>query len=406
MKQDHDICIVGGGFAGFWSAVAARRVAGPDVSIALVSAGTTLQMRPRLYEANPLSLAVDLEPLLTLVDVNFVWERVADLDVDQNQVLTSDSTFTYDRLVVATGSVMARPDISGIEFAYSIDTQTEAIAFDERLAELAARNQPTTVVVVGGGFVGIELALELRDRFAAHHAPSVAESLRIVLVDRGTEVAATVGEGPRPVIVDALRDARVEVLLGVGVTELAEQTMSLTDGTQLEVDAVVLATGLVASPFTATLPGDKDQLGRVIVDATLRVPGVSNIFVSGDAVAVDTGTGHLAMQSCQHAMTLGRYSGENAARDLLGLPLRRYQQLRYVTCLDLGRAGAVLTSGWERTVMTLGDEAKATKRFINTVAIYPPEHPTRETLLAASEIKPPDSPSRGHRNTPAASQSE
>ena len=388
MKQDHDICIVGGGFAGFWSAVAARRVAGPAASIALISAGEKLQMRPRLYEKNPSALAVDLEPLLTLVDVDFVREHATGLDTAKKQITTVTHTYTYDRLVVATGSVMSRPNIPGIEFAYSIDTQSEAIAFDERLAELAARDQPTTIAVVGSGFVGIELALELRDRFIAHDAPSVAESLRIVLVDRGTEVGVTLGEGPRPVILEALRDARVEVRLGVGVTELSEQSISLSDGSHLPVDAVVLATGLVASPFAATLPGDKDELGRLIVDATLRVPGAPNVFVSGDAVAVDTGSGRLAMQSCQHAMTLGRYSGENAARDLLDLPLIPYQQLRYVTCLDLGRAGAVLTSGWDRAVVSCGEEAKATKRFINTVLIYPPENPTRQTLLDASRITP------------------
>ena len=388
MKQEHDICIVGGGFAGFWSAVAARRVAGPAASIALISAGEKLQMRPRLYEKNPSALAVDLEPLLTLVDVDFVHRCATGLDTAKKRVTTATHTYTYDRLVVATGSVMSRPNIPGIEFAHSIDTQSEAIAFDERLAELAARDQPTTIAVVGSGFVGIELALELRDRFIAHDAPSVAESLRIVLVDRGTEVGVTLGEGPRPVILEALRDAKVEVRLGVGVTELSEQSISLSDGSHLPVDAVVLATGLVASPFTATLPGDKDELGRLIVDATLRVPGVPNVFVSGDAVAVDTGSGHLAMQSCQHAMTLGRYSGENAARDLLDLPLIPYQQLRYVTCLDLGRAGAVLTSGWDRAVVSRGEEAKTTKRFINTVVIYPPENPTRETLLDASRLTP------------------
>ena len=392
MKDGHHICIVGGGFAGFWSAVAARRVAGPGASILMISAVPTLQMRPRLYEHNPSVLGVDLEPLLALIDVGFAQEKATGLDIAKNRVATADRTFTYERLVVATGSVMVRPNISGIEFAHSIDTQAEAIVFDERLAELAARNESTTIAVIGAGFVGIELALELRDRFVAHRAPSVADSLRIVLVDRGIEVGVTLGSGPRPAILDALRDADIEVRLGVGVAEITQQTMSLSDGSHVHADAVVLATGLVASPFTAALPGDKDELGRLIVDATLRVAGVSNVFVSGDAVAVDTGTGHRAMQSCQHAMTLGRYSGENAARDLLGLPLLRYQQPRYVTCLDLGRAGAVLTTGWDRTVMSRGEEAKATKRFINTVAIYPPEHPTRETLLAASHIKPPDTP--------------
>ena len=58
-----------------------------------------------------------------------------------------------------------------------------------------------------------------------------------------------------------------------------------TARSHVHVDAVVLATGLVASPFTAAVPGDNDELGRLIVDATMRVAGVSNVFVSSLVVS-------------------------------------------------------------------------------------------------------------------------
>ena len=92
------------------------------------------------------------------------------------------------------------------------------------------------------------------------------------------------------------------------------------------------------------------------------------------------------MLSCQHALQLGRVAGENAARDLLGLPLVPYEQLRYVTCLDLGRSGAVLTQGWDRAVVMEGPDAKAVKRKINTEIIYPPIGATAEVLLRQSEL--------------------
>src|SRR6266566_7912576 len=69
-----------------------------------------------------------------------------------------------------------------------------------------------------------------------------------------------------------------------------------------------------------------------------------------------TGDGHLVLQSCQHALQLGRFAGENAARDLIGVPTIPYVQPPYVTCLDLGRSGAVFTRGWERTVELTGAE--------------------------------------------------
>jgi NADH dehydrogenase len=112
------------------------------------------------------------------------------------------------------------------------------------------------------------------------------------------------------------------------------------------------------------------------------------VFVAGDAAAADTGDGHLALQSCQHALQLGRFAGENAARDLLGQPTVPYRQPRYVTCLDLGRAGAVRTQGWDREVVQAGAEAKATKQMINRRLIYPPADVDGATLLAMSSIDP------------------
>lgn len=94
--------------------------------------------------------------------------------------------------------------------------------------------------------------------------------------------------------------------------------------------------------------------------------------------------------SCQHALRLGSVAGHNAVADLLGLPLLPYHQEAYVTCLDLGAAGAVFTRGWNRAVALVGAEAKALKRQINTRWIYPPPA-DREAAFAAAD------PERGAR---------
>jgi len=86
-------------------------------------------------------------------------------------------------------------------------------------------------------------------------------------------------------------------------------------------------------------------------------------------------------------MTMGRYAGYNAAHDLMGLELEPYRQERYVTCLDLGTAGAVFTRGWDREVELTGEEAKARKRMINGEIIYPPSG-DRDAILAAATLVP------------------
>jgi NADH:ubiquinone reductase (H+-translocating) len=381
---DH-ILVIGAGFAGFWAAVAARRVAGARAKITLVAPEPSLVIRPRLYEARPETLAVPVLPLLDKIAVSFVRGEATQLDTATKTVtLASGDQLTYDRLVVATGSRMRRPPVPGADQAYSVDTQEEAIAFDRRLNEIARDVTDSTVAVVGAGFTGLELALELRDRLVAHGGNSAAERLRIVLIDRAETIGPELGPGPRPEIEAALAADRVELRLGAGVRALSKDRVSFDDGSVVNADAVVLSTGMTASPFAAQVPGERDRLGRVVVDATLKAPAAPEVFVAGDAGAADTGDGHPTLQSCQHAGQLGRVAGENAARDLLGLPLIPYSQSRYLTCLDLGRSGAVVTQGWDRQIEKTGAEGKAFKRWINTQLIYPPADGTADTLLAGS----------------------
>lgn len=381
------ILIIGGGFAGFWAAVAARRVAGSRAEVTLVSPEPMLEIRPRLYEARPETLAVDLLPLLGKIDIEFMPGAAVGLDAAAKTVtLWAGERLGYGRLVVATGSRMRRPPVQGAEAAFSVDNQAEAVAFDARLAEIARDVAAPTIAIVGAGFTGIELALELRDRVKAHGAVEAAERARIVLIDRAETIGPELGPGPRPAIEAALAAAGVEVRRGATVRGLAADHVRFASGSDLAADAVVLTTGMEAAPFAAQLPGARDKLGRVIVDGALKAPGASDIFVAGDAAAADTGDGHWTLQSCQHAGQLGRVAGENAARDLRGLPLVPYTQLRYVTCLDLGRSGAVITEGWERRIEKTGSEGKAVKRWINTQLIYPPLDGSAEALLASSNI--------------------
>ena len=379
--------VVGGGFAGFWAAVAARRVAGPAHAIEMISASEQLQVRPRLYEADPARFGVALQPLLDVVDVDFRHGRVSEIDVVARTVgLESADSATFDRLVVATGSRMTRPPIPGIDEAFSIDTLDEAVAFDEALAR-ACHDHPDgpVVAVVGAGFTGIELALELRSRMDDHRDGS-GGGARVVLVDRSAEVGAGLGSGPRPVIEAALRDNRVELHLGVQLAELDGTELQFGDGSTLDADLVVLTTGLRATDIVRQLPGTFDDLGRVYVDEDLSLAEAPFVFAAGDAAAAHVGAGRLALQSCQHALQNGRHAGENAARSLLGSPLLPYSQERYVTCLDLGPSGAVLTEGWDRTVVSTGDEAHAVKRRINESVIYPPDTLDPDELLAASVL--------------------
>jgi NADH dehydrogenase len=160
--------------------------------------------------------------------------------------------------------------------------------------------------------------------------------------------------------------------------------VTLSNGECIETATVIWTAGMRASPLTAQIPAPRDKLNRLIVDPDLRVPGVRNVFATGDTarVAADD-LGNIAPMTCQFAIRLGAFAGHNAAADLLGLPTEPYQQRTYVVCLDLGSSGAIFARGWNPQLEQTGSEAKATKRQINTVWIYPPA-PDRAKVFASA----------------------
>ncbi|MDG2112455.1 MAG: FAD-dependent oxidoreductase [Actinomycetota bacterium] len=171
-----------------------RRAGAEDLATSLVAPTPALVMRPRLYEAEPESLAVDLRPLLDTLGAQFVEGTADALDIDAGGLtLSSGVPMEFDRLVVATGSVMGSPSVAGADQAHSTDSQADAIRFDRRLAEAVAAG-PVAVAIVGAGFTGIELALELRDRVERHGGSSGA--VRVLLIDRADQVGAELGDNP------------------------------------------------------------------------------------------------------------------------------------------------------------------------------------------------------------------
>lgn len=391
------LVIIGAGFAGMYAALSAARLReiqglSPDeLEIALVAPEPTLVVRPRLYEQNPETLTAPLLDVLEAIDVTYVRGSVDTVETQSRMVRIATAqgtkkTLSYDRLVVATGSRLFRPNIPGLaEHGFSVDSLDDAIALDKHLHGLAKRpavNGRDTVVVAGGGFTGIEAATEMPARLRAILGPDA--KTRVVIVERNSAIAPDMGAGPRPVIESALRKLGVETCLGAGVASLDKSGVTLSNGERIETETVIWAAGIRAAPLTAQIPAERDNFGRLLVDPCLRVPGVEGVFATGDAArgACDD-EGNYALMSCQHATRMGAFAGNNAAAELLGVPTRSYHQKAYVTCLDLGEAGALFTRGWDRKVEMVGDVAKKTKREINTVWIYPPKAERAAALASA-----------------------
>lgn len=389
------ILVVGSGFAGVWSAASAVRLArahgAEDVSVTVVAPGDDLVIRPRLYEAGPDRMRVPLDRILGPVGVRRIPAIVTGIDTDRRTVtgVGSDGRSIrsdYDRLILATGSQLRRPRIPGAELVHDVDTLPAAAALDahlHRLPEIPPADGRFTVVVVGAGFTGLEIATELVDRLRPIAERVPGEVPRIVLVERSDEIAPELGPGPRPHILKVLARLDVAQRLGVSVAAVDRGGVTLSDGSRIAAATVVWTAGVQASPLTADIPGDRDRLGRIHVDEYLRAPDAPGVYVAGDTAATPADERTRVLQCCQHALQLGKYAGHNAVAEDLGLPLVPFVGEPYVTCLDLGSTDAMFSNGWDRRVIATGAAAKARKQRVNELFIYPPTDDPDELLRQA-----------------------
>ena len=386
------VLVLGSGFAGLWAALgAARRLdelgsAPGAVEITVISSQPYHDIRVRNYEADLTPCRIPLGELLDPVGVGHVTADVTGIDASAATVTADGEIHHYDRLVLAVGSTVAKPNLPGLaEFGYDVDTFEGATKLQKHIRDLAGLDNDhaaATAVVVGAGLTGIETVSELPGMLADALGGEVTP--RVILVDHNPRVGSDMGDSARPVIEEALAANKVEAMTGVGVTAVDERSVTLSSGEVIPAATVVWCAGMRANKLTAQFGVPRDRLGRLPVDDYLRVEGVDGVFAAGDVAAARMDDEHLSVMSCQHGRPMGRYAGYNVVSDLLGASMLSLRIPWYVTVLDLGPAGAVYTEGWDRKVVSRGNEAKATKQVINGQRIYPPLTGDPTALLAAA----------------------
>lgn len=393
------IVIVGAGFAGLWSALGAARKLDeqgiPDTSVETMVINPTgyHSIRVRNYEEPLEQSLVPLSDVLDPAGIAWIEGTVTDIDAGSQHLVakTHDGIrhLDYDRMVFAAGSKLAHSPIPGLaEHTFDVDTYADAKRLGEHLHALSARDDTPgryTVVVMGAGLTGVEIAAELPSRLEGIAGTAARDRIRIILADRTPKISQGMG-GAQPVIERAMQALGVELLPGASLKAVDGQGVELADGTRIEAATVIWCGGMRASELASQFNVPLDELGRLPVDEFLRVQGVPNVFAAGDCARLLIDGERPSVMSCQHGRPMGRYAGHNVAADLLGLDMLPLQIDWYTTILDLGPWGAVYTEGWDRHLVAQGEPAKQTKRLINGQRIYPPRRIRHDILQAAAPV--------------------
>ncbi|MDT0202275.1 FAD-dependent oxidoreductase [Nocardioides sp. AE5] len=229
--------------------------------------GGVIEDREALLLQTPQSLgarfAIDVRTRheVTAIDTGRRMVRVRDLATG------ADLVEEYDALVLAPGAAPVVPPIPGIERALTLRDVADV---DTMVAALAAG--PRSAVILGAGFIGLELAENLHARGVAVTIVELAEQ---VLAPLDVEMAAPVRAH--------LAAAGIDVRTGTSAAEVTDATVLLTDGTELAADLVVAAIGVRPESGLAVLAGlEVGPRGGIVVDEQQRTSD-PHVYAVGDA---------------------------------------------------------------------------------------------------------------------------
>ncbi len=325
MGTPNRIVIVGGGFAGFNAAKALVRAAPPDTEVVLVNKTDYFLYLPLLPQVSAASLdprRVAVSLTKTLPQVRLALGTAEKLAVDQRELTYTDPeggshVLSYDRLLLAAGSVNKLLPIPGVgAHAHGFRDIGEALYLRDhviRQIELAGatddpeeRRARCTFVVVGAGYTGTEVAAQGPPFTTAVAGRSRAlrdQKIRWLLLDIAPKVLPELDPRLSKAADKVLRRRGVEVMMGTSVAEATAEGVRLTNGEFVPTRTLAWCVGVRPDPLTEAT-GLPTERGRVIVDATLAVPGHPEIFACGDCAAVPdlTRPGELTAMTAQHAM--------------------------------------------------------------------------------------------------------
>jgi NADH dehydrogenase len=371
------IVIVGGGYAGFYTAwKLEKRLRRGEAEVVVIDPLPYMTYQPFLPEV----MAGSVEPRHALVSLRrhlhrteLLSARVTRIDharktVTVQPAVGDDYDLDYDIVVVTTGAVTRTFPIPGVQSeAIGLKTIEEAVAVRDRLLanfDRAAALEPgperrrlLTATFVGGGFAGVEgfgELLSLASALLGSYPELGFDQLDFRLVEAQGRILPEVSEKTGRWVVGSLEDRGGRVHLNTQLVSAVDGHVVLSTGEEFDSDLIVWTAGTAANPVVAKhtdLP--VDDRGRLVVGADLRVREAGEIVVdawgAGDNAAVPDVSRNAArsttVPNAQHAVRQGKRLAKNLAASLRGEVPRDYVHANLGVVATLGLYTGVFQSG-------------------------------------------------------------
>ncbi len=357
------VVIVGAGFAGL---TVAKRLAKAPVDITLIDRENHHLFQPLLYQVATAGLSpADIAwPIRSLVrdqrNTRVLLGEVTGVDRVRKRVNMGDRNIAYDVLVLATGATHGyfgndswaahAPGLKTIDDATEIRRRL-LLAFERAEMESDTREHERllTIVIVGGGPTGVELAgavIELaRKALATDFRAIDPQQTRVLLLEAGPRLLPNFPESLSRYAEKTLRHLGVDVRLEQAVTHCGATGVTLGDE-NVSAGTVIWAAGVAASPAADWLAVAGDHAGRVLVGPDLRPPGLDDVFIIGDTALAHDVAGEPLPGIAPVAKQQGAYVADVIKAHLTGkpeLPPFRYRDRGQLA--TVGRKTAIIAFG-------------------------------------------------------------
>jgi len=313
---------------------------------------------------------IDLEPLCARAGIRFHRGAARELDPDAGIVVCSDGTeLGYDLLSIDTGSTSDVHAIPGaLEHGFRVKPVSELLAAWDRIQATLRGGNPLSVVVVGGGAGGVELAaaMQYRSRKNAWSA-----GMRLVVV---ADTESLLPEHPiraQRIFERVFRQRGIEVRSKTKVTRILPGGVECDNGTVLKADYAIVATGAGAPGWITKSGLRTDNRGFAVVNDGLQTLSHPNVFAAGDAASMINAP---RPKMGVYAVRQGPILEDNLRRYLRGAPLRSYlPQKEALALISTGdkhavasRNGIAVEGDWIWRLKNIID-----RRFMATYRIAP-----------------------------------
>ena len=349
------ILIVGGGYAGFYTALKLEKFLGKnEAEITLVDPLPYMTYQPFLPEV----VAGSIEARHAVVShrrhlrkTKVVLGKVTNVNHAKKTATIEVAGLkpykeTYDHIVVTAGAVSRTFPIPGVaEQAIGLKNIEEAVEVRNRMmsnfdkaANLPAgpdRDRLLTFVVVGGGFAGIEAFAEMRSlaTYLLRYSPTINfDDVHFHLIEAMGRIMPEVSQKTSEWVIKNLDQRGAKIHLNTQLQSAVKGKVELSTGESFESDVIVWTAGVMAHPYVRNTDFPLDERGRITAKATLQIANgedvVEGAWTAGDVSAVPDlsgfGVGGFCVPNAQHAVRQGKLLAKNLVAAIRGEGVKEY----------------------------------------------------------------------------------